>query len=47
MSLNESKNEFQIAGKGRSELYDVPNPVKRTSLAKNVVQCHVPENGGT
>jgi len=47
MSLNEIKNDSQIAGKGHNELYDFSNPVKHTRLANNVVKSHVPENGGT
>jgi hypothetical protein len=47
MSFNEIKKELQIAGKGHNELCDVFNPVKRTWIANNVIQGHVPENGGT
>jgi len=47
MSLNESKKESQIAGKGHKEKYDNSNQVKHTRLTNNVVKSHVPENGGT
>jgi hypothetical protein len=47
MSLNEIKKESQIAGKGQNVTYEIAILMKNTSAAKNDIDAHVPENGGT
>jgi hypothetical protein len=47
MSLNEIKKEFQIAGKGHNVIFEIAILMKHTIAAKNDVDGHVPENGGT
>jgi hypothetical protein len=47
MSLNETKKEFQIAGKGHNVIFEMAIPMKHTSAATNSADGHVSENGGT
>jgi hypothetical protein len=47
MSLNEIKKECQIPGKGHNETYEIVNPMEHMQTASDVIQGHVPENGGT
>jgi hypothetical protein len=47
MSSNEIKKEVQIAGKGHNVIFEISILMKYTSAAKNDIDGHVPENGGT
>jgi hypothetical protein len=47
MSSNEIKKEVQIAGKGQNVIFEIAILMKHTSVAKNDIDGHVPENGGT
>jgi hypothetical protein len=47
MSLNERKKEFQIAGKGHHETFEIVILLDYMRIAKNVIRDQVPENGGT
>jgi hypothetical protein len=38
---------MQNVGKGRNEILEIVNPMKHTTVAKDVTSGHVPENGGT
>jgi hypothetical protein len=47
MSLNEIGKECQIPGKGHNETYEIVNPMEHMQTVSDVIQGHVPENGGT
>jgi hypothetical protein len=47
MSLNEMKKECQIAGKGHNVTFEIAILMIHMCAAKNDIDGHVPENGGT
>jgi metal-dependent hydrolase (beta-lactamase superfamily II) len=44
MSLNETRKDVQIAGKGHNEILEIVNPVVETTTANAVTGTHVPGN---
>jgi hypothetical protein len=47
VSLNEIKKQFQIAGKGHHETFEIAILLEHNRIAKNVIRGHASENGGT
>jgi hypothetical protein len=47
LSLNEMKKELPIAGKGQNVILEIAILMNHTRSAKNDIDGHVPENGGT
>jgi hypothetical protein len=47
MSSNGIIKQIHIAGKGHNETLEIAITLKNTRAAHNVIQDHVPENGGT
>jgi hypothetical protein len=47
MSLNEIKKQFRMAGKGHHVIFAIAILMKHTRSAKNDIDGHMSENGGT